>query len=1161
MKLDRLHIRRVPGIDQPFTVDNLGAGMNIIVGPNAVGKSSLCRTVRALLWADADHSRLTSATAIFAKDDEHWLVTREGGRHQWEKDSADVEPPPLPPPHLQNCFFLELRDLLELSDSAGHTLATQIRRQMAGGFDLDDVIKGFSLSSAIGRRERKQFDTASARVRDVERQQREFGDEEASLEQLDEQLQIAKQAQNDLKKIVAALELVGWNTELTAKKAELEELPAVLEKLSGRELEQLTEREEELERKQNVLNEANTALEKAETAVEENQLSEPIDEAVLSVWRGNAEELSGLEQELKTLETDHQRLKAEVRKSAELLRGRAAAVPQVDVPGATELYRFLREAQDADTAERANLEHLACIGDPGFSEEDHARLRLLRGAIESLRSWMRAPDTGASEQDTVRVKRRKIGFIVAGLSILGGLIGIFWMSLFSAFIALGLGIGLTTIWLGRSMQSSSGERYAAETQFPANLEGPADWSVSAVTQSLRSFEDELAELESARRLDERRGQEREQLKKRLEPIALKKQEIEEQRQQLAMKLNLEQVLPDADLVDTLSAVDKVRHALIAEQGARGKVEDMQSRVNSCLSELNSALQDYGFESAGDAIEVKALIDQLGRSSERLRQAQIKVNESGDLIKNSQSDINVCKAKIEKIYQAASLTNGDRVGLEQLMTQIGGYRDLCSERDGLVNNVRRGEARLTELGAENLMQLNEQALEEKKESLDKQAESIDTLIQDITRIEERVRTVRSAHDQEDALAERAEKLSALKDAQGVAIHASVGRFLMDAVKQEHENTQLPRVLDRARELFALFTHQRYELRLAADEDKSFVAIETQTSERKYPDQLSDGTRAQLLVAVRLAFAEDAEQGDMVPLFLDEALDHADPHRFRAMVQSLGQIAEQRGRQIFYLTNDPADVKRIEATLAQTGAKEPTVIDLGAIRNQAASVDDAQALVVEDLPVSPLPESGEDSEAYAVRLGVPAFDPNRGANWQHLYYLTWDDTALLHRCLTAGIDSAGQWRMLSTQDSAILKGIIAGSRTAEQLDARVTILEEYCEAWKEGRGRQVPWEFIEDTGAVSNTFQERVADLLDELDGDGRQLIQILKSRGDPRVQSFRVASANALEKALIEEGFIDEREILGESDVLVRVLSTPVAEQLPAEIVRECVHRWWRLAGD
>ena len=150
MKLERLHISRVPGIDQPFTVDSIGPGINVIVGPNAVGKSSLCRTVRALLWADVEAPGQTSAWANFAADGKQWRVSLDGARHRWESDSGDVQLPALPAPHLQNCFFLELRDLLELSDNAGHEFAAQIRHQMAGGFDLDRVAKDFDHIASIG---------------------------------------------------------------------------------------------------------------------------------------------------------------------------------------------------------------------------------------------------------------------------------------------------------------------------------------------------------------------------------------------------------------------------------------------------------------------------------------------------------------------------------------------------------------------------------------------------------------------------------------------------------------------------------------------------------------------------------------------------------------------------------------------------------------------------------------------------------------------------------------------------------------------------------------------------------------------------------------------------------------------------------------------------
>ena len=52
MKLKRLGIDRLPGIDQPFEIESSGTGVHVVVGPNASGKSSICRAVESLYWDD-----------------------------------------------------------------------------------------------------------------------------------------------------------------------------------------------------------------------------------------------------------------------------------------------------------------------------------------------------------------------------------------------------------------------------------------------------------------------------------------------------------------------------------------------------------------------------------------------------------------------------------------------------------------------------------------------------------------------------------------------------------------------------------------------------------------------------------------------------------------------------------------------------------------------------------------------------------------------------------------------------------------------------------------------------------------------------------------------------------------------------------------------------
>ncbi len=71
-----------------------------------------------------------------------------------------------------------------------------------------------------------------------------------------------------------------------------------------------------------------------------------------------------------------------------------------------------------------------------------------------------------------------------------------------------------------------------------------------------------------------------------------------------------------------------------------------------------------------------------------------------------------------------------------------------------------------------------------------------------------------------------------------------------------------------------------------------AVDQKTGEGKGLDKLSDGTRAQLLLAARMAFSEEVDQGRTLPLFLDEALGQSDPVRYEAIVRSLGRVAKDQ-----------------------------------------------------------------------------------------------------------------------------------------------------------------------------------------------------------------------------------------------------------------------------
>ncbi|MGY8656942.1 MAG: AAA family ATPase, partial [Verrucomicrobiia bacterium] len=173
MKLKRLIIDRLPGINQSFAIDAAGAGFHVVFGPNAIGKSSLCRAVEGLYWEDRGSSSRTSVTGEFELDGESWRAERDGSRVRWQRGGEASAAPNLPAPHNHRYFFLRLLDLIDPSADGTHDIASEIRRQMSGGFDLDQIAADLfaGIGARHGRRERSEFNSASHEVQKAEGEQ------------------------------------------------------------------------------------------------------------------------------------------------------------------------------------------------------------------------------------------------------------------------------------------------------------------------------------------------------------------------------------------------------------------------------------------------------------------------------------------------------------------------------------------------------------------------------------------------------------------------------------------------------------------------------------------------------------------------------------------------------------------------------------------------------------------------------------------------------------------------------------------------------------------------------------------------------------------------------------------------------------------------------
>ena len=152
MRLRWLKINALPGINSEFTFKPPEAGVILVTGPNAIGKSSLARALKHLLAPDRNDPPALSLRAEFDSGDTRWQVRRDGNQILWLRNGEATAAPPLPTGDQINLYRLSMESLLS-DDDDDKQLAKKIERDLRGGIDLD--APRIRLPARFGGREAK----------------------------------------------------------------------------------------------------------------------------------------------------------------------------------------------------------------------------------------------------------------------------------------------------------------------------------------------------------------------------------------------------------------------------------------------------------------------------------------------------------------------------------------------------------------------------------------------------------------------------------------------------------------------------------------------------------------------------------------------------------------------------------------------------------------------------------------------------------------------------------------------------------------------------------------------------------------------------------------------------------------------------------------------
>ena len=479
----------------------------------------------------------------------------------------------------------------------------------------------------------------------------------------------------------------------------------------------------------------------------------------------------------------------------------------------------------------------------------------------------------------------------------------------------------------------------------------------------------------------------------------------------------------------------------------------------------------------------------------------------------------------QLFELAEVVVGDRAELLRRVERAPDYgradralQDARALARGAAENLNERPDLLARVEAE-----DEDALKEVSAQLTELAGERETLSEEIVRIETELKAARSGHalsEAHDRVRRVERKLETCVEEQLVA---AAGQFWLDRVEKLHRRERTG-ALKRAERWFARFTHDAFALEVRHGKELRLEATDQRSGEPRTLEQLSTATRVQLLLAVRLAFLEEAEKGrDPLPLFLDEVLSTSDPERSEKIIDAVAELARD-GRQVFYLTAQPDEAARWRAALGD----EVCVHDLAAIRRLAGAAELAELAPPPRITVQR--PDGRTPEVYAAALGVPELDPWR-EDATHVYHVLCDELELLHKVLEARYESLGPLGALLEDSRA---DVLLSKDELATLHVRVAVARTLFGAWREGRGRPMELATLSACPAITDTFQEQVLELAEECEFDARQLIAHMN---DGAVARFKKRKLEELTDWLTEASHLVDGEPLPHSELRLRALAT------------------------
>ena len=366
------------------------------------------------------------------------------------------------------------------------------------------------------------------------------------------------------------------------------------------------------------------------------------------------------------------------------------------------------------------------------------------------------------------------------------------------------------------------------------------------------------------------------------------------------KAGLPESLSHSGALEVLSGVDTCRTIDDEVQKLSSRIELMSSVVRKYADNVGEIARACGRQLRDDddpGVFLDALSEDL-RKAEENKARREKLEES--LLETS-GHVNALRKKIEDLEASvrALLESGGAASADEFHERARWYergQELGEEVRRKESELQRiaGPGRFEELEAR-LRASNKDELEVERDGLKDQLEQVDMSIKEMLGRRGSLRKEIEQLEAEDELSKLRLRQQELKAKLGQLARKwcvlRISREILRQAQDIYERERQPGVVREASSLFETMTCGRYARIIKPWDEKATFDVLTPKQERRRIDQLSQGTREQLFLALRFGLVKEfAKKRESLPLVMDDVLVNFDHLRSRATARLLHELSE-------------------------------------------------------------------------------------------------------------------------------------------------------------------------------------------------------------------------------------------------------------------------------